>query len=168
MNIPASHYSLESFLDYVAENLDAVFSGSENRKWLKAHLVYSIHDWKSIFEGLQLLDYGDITYITFRSGDSKSSNDPNSINFYVYEWEPGLLVIFTSSTKEDYERTLKELIISKRGLMQSWIAPWLLDSIKNYLLDNYGAKIYRFFSRRYRHWKFPSKIRPEYDKSVNN
>jgi hypothetical protein len=39
--------------------------------------------------------------------------------------------------------------------------------MKNYLIENYDARVYRFIARRYRYWKYPARIRPDYDRRLN-
>jgi hypothetical protein len=50
--------------------------------------------------------------------------------------------MFTSSTKEDYERTLKNFIYSTKGITQFWIRPSLLNKMKNCLITNHEARPY--------------------------
>ncbi|MGC1928439.1 MAG: hypothetical protein WA667_05645 [Candidatus Nitrosopolaris sp.] len=77
---------------------------------------------------------------------SQLTNDDHSIDFYIYQWVPGLLLIFTSSTEKDYEKN------SKRGITESWIKPSVFQEMKDFLVEKYDAEIYRFISRRYRYW----------------
>ena len=39
--------------------------------------------------------------------------------------------------------------------------------MKNYLVSKFDAKIYRFISRRYGHWKMPARIRPDEDRRIS-
>jgi len=166
LKIPDNHYTLETFVEYIIDNLEEVFEGRKERKTLKAYLIYVIKDWKTIFSGLKSVTLGDIVRISFESFRNAEIDEP-STDFYIYEWMPGLLLMFTSSTKEEYENTLKHFISSTRGITGSWIKPSLLDEMKNYLIDKYDAKVYRFIARRYRYWKYAARIRPDYDRRLS-
>ena len=166
MKIPNKQYTLESFLEYIVSNIDEVFGGRKERKTLKAYLLYVVRDWKTIFSELQTTTLGDVVRVTFeRLLDTEMSDDPTE--FYIYEWKPGLILMFTSSTKEEYERTLKSFIKYTRGITQSWIRPALLDEMKNHLIEKYEAKVYHFIARRRRYWRYPARVRPNYDRRLN-
>jgi hypothetical protein len=47
--------------------MEEVFGGRQERKWLKAYLIYVRKDWKTIFNGLDSETFGDITRISFAS-----------------------------------------------------------------------------------------------------
>jgi hypothetical protein len=160
LEIPQDNYTLETFLEYIVRNMDTVFRIGKQPRWLKAHLVYTYREWKRIFEDLEIRTYGEIIRITFQ-------NFNDIIHYYAYEWAPGLLMLFTSSTEEDYEKTLKILISQRRGIIQSWIRPSLFEEMKNTLVSDYDAKIYRFISKRYKHWKTAAQIRPETNRRLS-
>jgi len=154
---------LESFLEYIVDNQETVFGPENQPKWLKAHLIFTTRNWKDIFRVLQPEDYGDITHIIFLN----TKDGTQATEFYAYEWAPGLIMMFTSSTKDEYEQTLKQFIVDNRGITESWIRPSIFEEMKNFLLSKHDAQIYRFISRRYRHWLTPAQIRPEYDRRIN-
>ncbi|MPZ07465.1 MAG: hypothetical protein GEU26_13800 [Nitrososphaeraceae archaeon] len=166
MEIPRQNYTLESFLDYIIKNTEKVFHEKQERKWLKVYLVYTIKDWEKLFEGLKKEKYGEITHIIF---DTNPIGNPLGVTteYYVYQWIPGLILLFTSSTQEYYERTIKHFIASKRGITQSWIRPFLMDQIRKYLIESHHALTYRFIGRRFRYWKYPTKIRSDYDRRIS-
>ena len=161
LNIPPSNYTIETFLEYIQSNIDEVFGTGNQRKWLKAYLIYARSDWKEMFHDHIIDEYGDITHIVF-SNDRSQSED--GIDFYAYEWVPGLITMFTSSPQDDYERTLKNFIRNNRGTTESWIKPSIFDEMKNYLVTKHEAIIYRFIGRRKRYWDLPAQIRPDYDR----
>lgn len=160
MIVPKSDYTLESFLEYLVNNLMKVFENQP--KWLKVHLVFAKHNWKEIFESIPTEDFGEIVHIIF-----ENKNDEKTIDFYAYEWTKGLLMMITSSTEEDYEKSLKQFIIANKGITESWIKPSIFEEVKNYLLSTHDARIYRFISKRNRYWMTPAQIRPEYDRRLN-
>ncbi|MFZ0695887.1 MAG: hypothetical protein WAM88_01970 [Nitrososphaeraceae archaeon] len=166
MKIPDNQYTLETFIEYIVDNLEEVFEGRKERKTLKVYLIYVVKDWKTIFSGLKLITLVDIVRISFEGTRNNEVNE-SSTDFYIYQWVPGLILMFTSSTKEEYENTLKNFMSSTRGITGSWIKPSLLDEMKNYLIEKYDAKVYRFIARRYRHWKYPARIRANYDRRLS-
>lgn len=166
MKIPLKEYTLETFVEYIVNNLGKVFDDKKERKTLKVYLIYVAKDWKSVFSGLETTEMGDILRIRFTNPITERIDEVTT-DFYIYQWEPGLVLMFTSSTKEEYERTLKNFIYSTKGISQSWIRPSLLNEMKNYLIHNYEARVYRFIARRYGHWKYPARIRPNYDRRLS-
>lgn len=118
MKIPDNQYTLETFIEYIVDNLEEVFEGRKERKTLKVYLIYVVKDWKTIFSGLKLITLGDIVRISFEGTRNNEVNE-SSTDFYIYQWVPGLILMFTSSTKEEYENTLKNFMSSTRG--NNWI-----------------------------------------------
>lgn len=163
MEIPKNSYTFETFLDYILQNKDKVFIEKNEKKWLKIYIIYAIRDWKKLFENFETDSFGEILKIYFYD----ESSDEKKIVFYGYEISSGILLMFTSSTKENYEKTLKKFILTKKGISQSWIKPSLLDKIRYHLINNYDANVYRFIGRRYKNWKFDSKIRPDTDRRIS-
>lgn len=160
MEIPFGKYNLEQFLEYIVDNLSEVFDKGKQRKWLKGHLVYAKQDWKEIFSNLESYQYGEITKIKF-------NNNNEILNFYAYEWAPGLLMLFTSSTEEDYEKTLKQFITERRGITQCWIKPSIFENVKNILTKKYEGQIYRFIAKRRKYWKTESQLRSDIDRRLS-
>lgn len=66
MKIPDNQYTLETFIEYIVDNLEEVFEGRKERKTLKVYLIYVVKDWKTIFSGLKLITLGDIVRIDFK------------------------------------------------------------------------------------------------------
>lgn len=163
LNIPHANYSLESFLEYIEDNIDEVFGSGNQRKWLKAHLIYTRINWLETFSKFKTENYGDITHIVFPN--DRNPNEP--VNFFAYQWAPGLVMMFTSSTEEDYERTLKNFIRYQKGTSESWIKPSIFEEMKNFLVSKHDAVIYRFITRRNMHWNTTAQLRPNYDRRIS-
>lgn len=161
MKIPFDYYSLESFLEYIVENPDKVFSPGQNKR-VKGHLLYVDKNWLKIFAQLEPVKFGEIVHIVYRT-----DNGSTVVDYYAYEWAPGLIMIFTSSTEEVYERTLRQFIEEKTGISQAWIKPSVLEQLKDFLITTYEARIYRFIARRHRFWKVPAQLRPEEDRRIS-
>jgi len=160
MKIPPGSYTIESFLEYLADNTDELFT-REERKWLKVYLIFVRRDWTKLFEEFAPTRLGDIYHIIVGAKGSPG------IDFYVYERAPGLLMFFTSSTEEDYEKTLKRFIESTRGITEMWIPPHRIEDAKGLVLSQYKGKIYRFIGRRTSITPTPARTRPEYGRRIN-
>ena len=161
MRIPESQYSFDQFVEYLVENDKEVFGG-ERKQWLKIYLVYAKTDWKGLFSDLPQTQLGEILKICMHT---KNLSKP--VEFYVYEWGPGLLMFFTSSRKEDYEKTLSRFIRSRRGISEMWISPEVLTKLKDHLLKEYGARIYKFVSRTSYLSETPADLRPGVDRRLS-
>lgn len=162
LNVPYKDYSLDSFLEYVVDHKEEVFA---NRKWLKIFLVYSTRSWRDIFEKkFKMTSYGDMYHIAFNSNED---DETSLIDYYIYELASGLLMFFTSSRREDYEHTLKNFIKNTRGISESWLRPRIFDDVKDYIVSNHSAIIYRFISRRNRYSNVISTFRPDYDRRIS-
>jgi hypothetical protein len=69
-------------MQYIVDNMEEVFGGRQERKWLKAYLIYVRKDWKTIFNGLDSETFGDITRISFASARNIESHD-FSADYYI-------------------------------------------------------------------------------------
>jgi hypothetical protein len=162
MRIPEGEYKFNEFLEYLAKNEMKVFGGGERKQWLKVYLVYARDEWEQLFMEFPRKKLGDLTRISMQArGLSKP------VEFYVYEWSPGILVFLTSSRREEYEKTLQRFIRFNRGITEMWIPRYLLTNVRNYLLDKYQAVIYSFISRRGRMSKFPARLRANFDRRLS-
>jgi hypothetical protein len=158
LDIPSGRYTLDGFIDYIVNNPDKVFA---DRKWLKSHLLYAIDDWQKLFKDYQLEQMGDIWRFTI-IGEKTTSV------YYAYQWNKGLLMCVTASTKEDYEDTLLKFIQSHRGISEAWIKPDLFEKMKDFFVSKYDAVIYRFISKRSRYSNVPVKVgRPEFNRRIS-
>jgi hypothetical protein len=90
-----------------------------------------------------------------------------TVEFYVHEWGPGILVFFTSSCKEEYEKTLRRFIRFNRGITEMWISPTLFSKVRSHLLEKHEAVIYSFISRRSLLSKTPARLRPDFDRRLS-
>lgn len=160
MKIPPNDYSIETFLQYLVENTQELFTRKE-RKWLKVYLIFVQSDWLNLFRQFRPEKFGDIVHL------STEADSPTSIDFYVFERAPGLLMFFTSSTEDDYEKSLKRFIDSTRGITEMWIPPERIERAKTHILSKYSGKIYRFIGRRNTITPTPARVRPEFRRRIN-
>ena len=103
MEIPNRDFSLEGFLDFLVDNSK---KWKKYPKWLKVYLLYAHENWIEIFREVQLQKFGEIIEISF--------SDDSDIKFYAYEWKPGLLIMFTDSKEDEFEKTLYYFLRKKR------------------------------------------------------
>ncbi|MGA3406000.1 MAG: hypothetical protein ABSD49_09750 [Candidatus Bathyarchaeia archaeon] len=162
MKIPEGRYTFDSFVQYLVDNEGRVFGGGERKQWLKVYLVYAQREWDLLFRGFPQTNLGDVRKISMQTGTVAKP-----VEFYVYEWSPGFLLFFTSSRREDYEKTLRKFIRFNRGITEVWIPPDLLNKVRNRLLSEYQATVYSFISRRSRLSKTAANLRPEFDKRLS-
>jgi hypothetical protein len=160
MKIPPGNYTLETFLEYLAENTKELFTQQE-RKWLKVYLIFVQSDWLKLFEEFKPEKLGDIVHVSMAMGPM------SSIDFYVFERAPGLLLFFTSSTEDDYEKSLKRFIDSTRGITEMWISPDRFDEAKSRVISQYKGRVYRFIGRRTAITPIPAKFRPEFRRRIS-
>ena len=140
------------------EHGDEVFS--KDMKRLKCYLLYIDRNWKKIFRDAGPVEMGDMMEISFLDNDK-------AVSFYAYEWSPGIIMMFASSTQDEYERTLWNFMQDKVGVSQLWIKPTVLEDLKNYLVSTHEAQIYRFIARRHKFWKTPARIRPDENRRIS-
>ncbi|MGA2785111.1 MAG: hypothetical protein ABSF09_10485 [Candidatus Bathyarchaeia archaeon] len=159
MKIPMGEYNLQSFLEYVTDHTGELFA-REERKWLKVYLIFVQVDWMKLFKEFKPEKFGDFVHVPM-------GTEGSTIDFYAYEYAPGLLMFFTSSTEENYERSLKRFIDSTRGITEMWIPPARFEEAKAHILSKYNGEIYKFIGRRTAITKIPARRRPEYQRRIS-
>lgn len=168
MRVPDANYTLSTFLQYLGDHSSEVFGKEEERKWLKTYLIYSNTHVDTLANSLKARKQGDLYdfQIPARYRERRNTS-PKSVHYYVHELVPGLLMFFTSSSKEDCERSLEKFIDFRRGMTQMWITYSSLEKIRHHLVSTHKARIYRFIARRNHLTETPAKVRPEYDRRLS-
>jgi hypothetical protein len=159
MNIPKSEYSLDQFLGYLVEHEQEVFGSEDRKQWLKIYLVHAKKDWKPLFEKFVTTQFGQLYRISM---SARGLSHP--VEFYVHEWRKGFLMFFTSSRREEYEKTLSKFIRRNRGISEMWISSDVFAKIRNHMLETFDARIYKFISRRTPLSETPADFRPDFDR----
>jgi len=162
MKVAKSQYTFDQFVNYLVENEQEVFGSGERKQWLKVYLIHAKEDWKPLFEKFHQTKLGEILKISIQTEDLKKP-----VDFYIYEWSPKFLMFFTSSRREEYEKTLSKFIKFNRGISEMWINPDIFLKVKNYLLDEYHANVYKFISRRSSLSEIYAELRPDVDKRLS-
>lgn len=144
----------------MADNPSDVLETKTEGRWLKLYLLYVKQDWQSLFSQDRIEKMGHIWHL--RIGDEVHSGD-----YYAYEWKNGLLMCFTASTKEDYEKTLQRFVSERRGISEAWIPPSIFDQLKVFMAQK-GAVMYRFISRRSRFSEVVARVgRQEHNRRIS-
>ncbi|MDE2589588.1 MAG: hypothetical protein KGL95_07980 [Patescibacteria group bacterium] len=81
--------------------------------------------------------------------------------------EPDLFCFFTSSTREGYEKTLRKIIQRTRGMSEMWIRPAIFEKIKDFVIDNYDAKIEGFLSISSLKEEEEARVRPNIKRRIH-
>lgn len=145
LRLPSQKWKFSEFRQYIIENAEDVFSGPRKR-WLKMYYIYindeALSDLKRKLEPIEQGDLLKFQLSYKESASQRSKEEP----YYMEMVEPGLARFFTSSTKEGYEKTLRRRISRTRGLSDMWMRPETFEKVKNFIVNEYGAKIKGFLS----------------------
>ncbi len=127
---------------------------AKRKKWLKIYsvLVSEKQGKEILFDEGELSSFDEelgIYRATIKDSEKEEASDENSeLSYLVVEYVPGLILLITTATKEQYRRTLKERIKKKRGTFPMKIKPDLFRTAWQYFTDEGNGHIYRFSSRR--------------------
>lgn len=168
LKVPYGNYTFDSFLECLRRNCETVFGEEEKKKWFKVHTVlHTLKDWKrGIFSESEVRDFGDVAEITIvREGNFEEEGKEEV--FYGVEYEPGLVLFFTSAILEGYEKTLERRIDRTRGATQAWISSTLFQMVWQSILEHNGGYVHRFTSRRGPLDNTPALTRPSYERRIN-
>jgi hypothetical protein len=148
MDIPEKDWQYRDWIEYIIENRQKVFS-SKKENMLK---IYYIHaNERSIRYLLQnSKKFGEFYVITI---DYQPSTTKLKIpaEYWIHQKEPGLLMLFTSSTQEGYEKTLKNKLKKVFGLYKMWIKPETFKKVRQDLIENKDCGIVKFYAERKRY-----------------
>lgn len=159
--LDTKYFTFDSFLECLSKNPQEIFTKSNERKWLKIDLISSIDDWQSLFQNYNLEKLGEMYHFQMKNNNS-------SVEYYIYETEPGLLVFFSMSKRKEYKSTLKSFIRRTRGMTNMWIPSDAFKDIIDFVKSTYASSyIYSFTSRRPWNSEYPAKIREEENRSIH-
>lgn len=161
MSLIKKEYSLDSFLEDVAEKPNEVFGEQDQSYTIKIYLMIADDDWINIFQKFKPEKMGEVYKFKMPFGD-----DQNPVIYYIHELENGLLMFITSSKRDEYAHTLKRFVRKTHGITEMWLPPNTFEEIINYVKSKYDANIYSFTARRTWSSKFPSKIREDFSRLI--
>lgn len=154
-----NEYSLDSFLEKISDNPVEIFGEQDQSYSIKIYLMVADDNWKTIFSIFNPTKLGDVYKFQM------TSNNDN-ILYYLYELDNGLLMIITSSRRDEYEQTLRRFVRRAHGITEMWLPPRSFEEITNYIQSKYDANIYAFTARRTWSSQYPSKIREDFSRSI--
>ena len=160
---PTENYTIDSFLEKVSANPYEIFQQDEQRPWLKVYLMIANDDWQEIFQSYNLKKMGEMYQFKMHYG----SDNEDATDYYVYELEKGLLMFFTMSKREEYNKTLERLVKRNKGITPMWLPPKMFEEIISFIVSTYEANIYAFTSRRAWSSQHPAKIRHDFSRLIH-
>lgn len=165
MQITEKAYTIEEFKNYLIDNSDEIFEGDTRRRWLKIYcILVSDESWQStLFSNHELIKMGEIFKAIWKAEGEDDDEEP----YYIMEYCPGLLLLYTTATIQDYGKTLGRRIERSLGATKMWMKPKLFEIFWKGILEETGGFIYRFTSRRGPLDTNPCKIRPDYRRRFN-
>jgi hypothetical protein len=165
MQITEKAYSKEEFKNYLIDHSDEIFEEDKRRRWLKIYcILVSDESWqRTLFSDNELIKMGEI----FKAIGKKNEDNDDEEQYYIMEYCSGLLLMYTTATKQEYRETLGKRIEQSLGATRMWMRPKLFETFWKGILDETGGFVYRFTSRRGPLDTNPCKIRPEYKRRFN-
>jgi hypothetical protein len=160
MKLPDKDWRYNEWVRYVIENRKEVF-GSKKGKWLKVYYVHSNTTAKELLLSEERpRKQGHFTVIKMKYTQSVSGRSKTR-EYWMHEKEPGLLMFFTASTKEGYEKTLRHKIRNRLGLHEMWIKPTSFERIQKYLVQQKKCGIAKFLADRKPTDPLPQQVKEE-------
>jgi hypothetical protein len=158
LRLPSRDWSFNDWIDTLIQEKSKVFS-SRKDTMLKVYYVHSNEAAQRALLSHQLAKkQGDFTVITMSYHES-ATGIKKETEYWMHEKEPGLLMFFTASTKEGYEKTLRHKIENLAGLHEMWIKPTTFKTITKYLVDNKECGIIKFLADRRRYDDAPQEVK---------
>lgn len=160
MKIEERDYSREEFIDYLINHSEEIFEDDKRKRWLKIYcLLISDNKWQdSLFKSDEIIKMGDIFKVIIKSEVDNSEE----WQYYILEYYPGLLLMYTTATDQEYRDSLGRRILKNKGITRMWMRPQLFKTMWKGILMETGGFVYRFTSRRGLFDNTPCKLRPSY------
>ena len=168
MDVPDGEYTVQSFCQYVTENINTVLGEEDFREELKVYFLLTSDDnWQRHFDEYRMESLGDITRIgmPYRL---RASDDEKEARYFATLYRDGILMLFTSAIREAYEKTIQSLTRRKRGIAEMWVRSHTFNAIREHILSRFEqTQIKHFISRRRSHDKTPCKLRDGFERRFN-
>jgi len=165
MRIEERDYTRDEFKNYLIDHSDEIFEEDQRKKWLKIYcLLVSDDNWQTtLFKNDELTKLGEIFKV-----DPKTElpNEQNEL-YYIEEYCPGLLLMYTTANNEVYQQDLGNRIRKSIGVTQMWIKTDLFRIFWKGILEDTNGFVYFFSSTRGAVDDTPCKIRPNYKRRFN-
>ena len=177
MRVPDREYSLKEFHRYLVDQSDEVFADDKRKRWLKIYcLLVSDQGWQDrLFAANEITRLGEVLKIEpsttpIGSDDSDSdleNSNPEPERYYIAEYCPGLLLMYTTANNDEYQKDLGRRIDRCRGVTQMWMKPDLFETLWKGILERSGGYAYFFTASRSSFDAVRCKIRPECKRRLN-
>lgn len=189
MKIPEKSYTLGDFNRYLIDHSDEVFKDDIRRNWLKIYcLLVSDNEWRSsLFDPEEIEKLGEVykvepkqntcSSIHIRSVTSPEEDDneedPREADseqpecYYLAEYAPGLLLMYTTANNHKYRRDLGQRIARARGTTQMWLKPNLFGAFWKGIVEETNGTVYFFSARRSEFDETPGGPRPNFKRRLN-
>lgn len=167
MRITNQEYTKESFLEYITDTSNKVFSDETRRRWLKIYcLLVSDNGWKDrLAASYRIAKLGQVLKLSpiFPIEDFHESSE----EYFVVQHSPGLLLLYTTATNERFNTSLGRFIDRTRGMTRMWVKPEHFKRFWKNIISEPGRTMYRFTSRHSPFDERQSQIRPNYSRRLN-
>ncbi|OPY34218.1 MAG: hypothetical protein A4E32_00490 [Methanomassiliicoccales archaeon PtaU1.Bin124] len=162
MQIKDREFTREEFRGYLKENPVELFSSYGKRRWLKIYCLLVAEDWKErLFSPKEITQLGEIYRVSPLSDDGEGSEQ-----YFLEEYSPGLLLMYTYASDDSYQKELGTRIDRRKGAARMWIKPLLFDAFWKGLMEDTNGYVYLFSGRRKGERDGPCRIRPEYSRRI--
>jgi hypothetical protein len=163
--MPARPWKYRDWLTYVIENKGRVFKSGKG-KMLKVFYVHSNDNAKEkLLTDASSRKQGDFTVITMKYRESVSKRSKKT-EYWMHEKEPGLLMFFTVSTNDAYDKTLRAKIDEIHGLHEMWIKPDAFEGIRKHLVVAKKCGIVKFLAERKHGDATPEQVKESAERHV--
>lgn len=158
LKIPNRDWKYRAWIDFIISHKEEVFE-SHKDKMLKIYYIHSTQEAKNnLVQERQSSSQGQFVKILMNYKDPKTYQDKFT-EYWMFEKEKGLLMFFTPSTKDGYERTLHNKIERSLGLHEMWIKPTTYKNIRKFLINEKEAGIVKFLADRQKNDDSPQQAR---------
>ena len=175
MKVEMRDFTKEEFHKYLIDNFSSIFE-EETRdaatrvKWMKIYcLLVSREGWQSrVFHPDEITMMGEVIRFAPKEGedqDGQRTDEPEE--YYIVEYKPGLLLMFTSASNETYHKDLGRRIRRSRGITPMWMHPEVFDNFWHSILTDTDGIVYYFAARRDPGDEAYCKVRPHIKRRLN-
>lgn len=162
MPLVEGSFSREEFRARLKEDPAELFSSFGKRRWLKIYCLLVVEGWKErLFSPSEIIQMGEIYRVV---PTSEAGAEPEE--YYLEEYSPGLLLMYTYASNEKYQRELGGRIDRKKGATRMWIRPPLFEAFWKGLMRDTEGYVYLFSGRRRGEKDIPCSVRPQYSRRI--
>ncbi len=168
MDVPEREFTLDTFIDFVAEQGVSILSKGDTRNEVKVLFYLTDRDdWESLFHSYPVNRLGEVLRVMVPAS-ARARRGRARDNYFVAQYDAGLLAFITSSTMERHDRGLGKELRLTRGITEMWIPPPHFEAILVDLADRYPSmRITNFVARRDPNDQAEARWRPRFKRRFN-